>query len=668
MESFDSTSGSSGTGVALRLLGPLKLSRDGETVPLPPSRKVRLLIAYLALASHPVSRERLCELLWQVPNDPRGELRWCLSKLRRLLDEPGRVRVITDEGRVSLDLEGCDVDALKILRAASEGIARHADDELAELATAFDGDLLDGMDVDGSPDLQHWLTGRRTEFRSLNALICAETARRSAPGTARGLTAARDWLETAPLDHEAHLRFLAELVQRGMAAEAARHVDAASQSFAAEGIDFAPIRAAWTTMRRVQVPLVAAAPLTDTPDSATPPAARRVSVAVMPFSELSHGVEIPCELGNALTHDVISRLARLRSIFVIARGSVFAIASEALGLREIGERLAVDYVTTGYLERSPGMTAVTVEVAEAATSRILWTDRFEADAIAHFPVLDALCDGIVSAIASEIEAAERNRAMLKPADSLDAWESYHRGLWHMYNFTAQENARAAEFFRRSVELDPTFSRSWAGLSFTHWQSAFQRWDDREGQTRQALEAAGRSLLADSQNPAAYWAMGRALWLSGDMAEGTRALEQSVHLSPNFALGHYAVSFVHAQNGDPDAAIASSDHSRLLSPCDPLLFGMLGTRAMALARLGRYDEAAEWSVKAASRPNAHVHIVAMAAYSLALAGRLEEARAHVIRLKRQNAAYDVSHFLDTFRFDADTQSLYRSAARSIGLAR
>ena len=54
----------------------------------------------------------------------------------------------------------------------------------------------------------------------------------------------------------------------------------------------------------------------------------------------------------------------------------------------------------------------------------------------------------------------------------------------------------------------------------------------------------------------------------------------------------------------------------------LLFGMLGTRAMALVRLARYDEAAEWGLKAATRPNAHVHIQAIAAHCLALAGRVE----------------------------------------------
>ena len=69
------------------MLGPLRIHWDGATLALPASRKVRALFAYPALAPLPVSRSQLCEVLWDVPNDPRGELRWCLSKIRSLVDD-----------------------------------------------------------------------------------------------------------------------------------------------------------------------------------------------------------------------------------------------------------------------------------------------------------------------------------------------------------------------------------------------------------------------------------------------------------------------------------------------------------------------------------------------------------------------------------------------------
>jgi DNA-binding SARP family transcriptional activator len=73
--------------LSLKFLGDLTIARDGERVDLPPSRKTRALLAYLALTGRAFRREHLCELLWEIPDDPRGSLRWSLSKLRRLVDD-----------------------------------------------------------------------------------------------------------------------------------------------------------------------------------------------------------------------------------------------------------------------------------------------------------------------------------------------------------------------------------------------------------------------------------------------------------------------------------------------------------------------------------------------------------------------------------------------------
>ncbi|MEP9398968.1 transcriptional regulator [Mesorhizobium sp. KR2-14] len=654
----------------LRLLGPVQVSRGGVPLPLPASRKVRALLAYLAVARGPVSREKLCDLLWDGPSDPRGELRWCLSRLRVVLDTNDRRRVSAVDDRISVDLDGCDVDALRLLEAVRGGLDRLDLQELVAIASRCDGDFLEGIVIHNSPAFEHWLGGRRSEFRSCQLEIVAEIGRRTPVGSAEGLPAARRWIDLAGLDTGANIRFLSELLHRRMLDECNRHLATAARLFADEGLDFAPVRAAWEQLRRAAAqPAVVAAsePVREAAQAIHPAASRRASIAVMPFRELGAGPQGRHGLGSAVTHDVISRLARLRSLFVIARGSVFAVAEEGLGLPEIGRRLGVDYVATGFMEQHGHGVCVIVEVAEAPTARIIWTGEFEARSAERLAILDEIGDGIVSSIAAEIENEERNRAILKPPDSLDAWEAYHRGLWHMYRFTPEENTRAAEFFRLSTRLDPTFSRAHAGLSFTHWQRAFQRWNDREAETRNALETAGQSLLVDDQNPAAHWSMGRALWLCGDHDEAVRELEQSVRLSPNFALGHYALAFVHSQSGDPAAAIASSDHSRLLSPCDPLLFGMLGSRALALVSLGAFEEAAQWGVKAAARPNAHVHIVAIAALCLALAGRIEDARNYASRIRLQSSGYRIDNFLDTFRFAPDISARYRKAAALIGMS-
>src|SRR6185436_7568788 len=157
---------------------------------------------------------------------------------------------------------------------------------------------------------------------------------------------------------------------------------------------------------------------------------------------------------------------------------------------------------------------------------------------------------------------------------------------------------------------------------------------RAQQIEAALATAGHSLSADDRDPAAHWAMGRALWLRGGIAaqeEALAELQRSIELSPNFALGHYTLGFVHSQSGDPRSAIDATKYSRQLSPFDPLQFAMLASRALAHVRLGEFEEAAAWAVKASARPNAHAHSLAIAAMSLALANRREEAGKFVARI-------------------------------------
>ena len=278
----------------------------------------------------------------------------------------------------------------------------------------------------------------------------------------------------------------------------------------------------------------------------------------------------------------------------------------------------------------------------------------------------AIVDRIVAAIAEEIETTESNRAILKPPSSLDAWEAYHRGLWHMYKFRGPDNQEAARFFRDSLALDPTFSRAYAGLSFTHFQNAFLGLtEDRAKQIELAFESAGQSLGADDRDPAAHWAMGRALWLRGAHDDSISELQRCLELSPNFALGHYTLGFVHSQSGDPRAAIEASNYSRQLSPFDPLQFAMLASRGLAHVRLGELEEAAEWAVRATARPNAHVHILAIAAACLALANRHDEARTFVARIRAVAPAYGIEDFLRSFHFAPDDAQLFRRAARRIG---
>ena len=654
----------------IRVLGPLKVLRNGVEIALPSSRKVRALLAYFALAPGATGRSDLCEMLWDVPNDPRGELRWCLSKIRAAVDDPGRQRLKARRDTVALDLSDCAVDAAMVARATERDHRTHTLDELRHLVSLYNGEVLDGLEVDRSPVFNAWLAAQRRRYRSCHAALLEALARNAAGDEA--FQAIEALVRIAPFDVEAHTMLLAALASQRRFRDGDRHVEATANLFEADGLDAAPVREAWRLAKaRTESPRTANVPAAVIdPSGAEPPTARtarRASIAIMPFTESGGPPAEAGGLASALVHDVITRLAKLRSLFVIAQGTVFALHERGIGFQDSGRMLGVDYVVGGGLLRRGGRVVVQVELTETRTARVIWAESFEAPARDALVVLDGIGNRIVSSVVAEIEAVERNRAVLKTPNSLDAWEAYHRGLWHMYRFTKPDNDQARHLFEQAVRLDPTFSRAHSGLSFTYWQDGFQGWSpERHKMLDLAHAAASESLLTDDGDPAAHWAMGRALWLRGRHDEAVSELEQAVDLSPNFALAHYNLAFVHATTGDPGAAVAFSDQSRDLSPYDPMLFGMLGARAMALARLGRFDEAADWGLKAAARPNSHPHIRGIAAYSLALADRMEEARAQLKAMRAAVPGYSFAEFQAAFRFDAKGMTVFQRGARKLGV--
>ena len=648
--------------IRVRMLGPLTLEREGVALELPASRKARALLAYLALAQAPVSRTSLCELLWDAPSDPRGELRWSLSKVRGIVDTPGRRRVHTRGDSIELDLSDCDVDAKQVAQAADQGIAELEPDRLRALAALLCGDFLEGLEIDGSPVFNGWLTAQRRRFRACHAAVLEHLA--GSVSDDEAFEHLDKWMQLAPFDPRVHQAVLASLARRGRIREGEEHLAATVRLFEAEGLNASSIAEAWRSARNITV--VAA----DRREEATLAAAtspqRHGSIAVMPFLDRSTGALARGGIADALAHDVITRLAKLRSLFVIAQGTVFALHERQIGAEEAGRMLNVDYVVSGSVHVQGERLTVSAELVETRGARIAWTETFQRRLDDAFVVLEEIGNQIVASVAAEIETIERNRAVLKPPNSLDAWEAYHRGLWHMYRYVKADNDQARHFFQTALRLDPTFSRAYAGLSFTHFQDAFQSWEQHAIAVEHAYRAAAHGLLADERDPAVHWAMGRALWLRRQPDESVVELERSIDLSPNFALGHYNLSFVHSILGDARKAIAYSDHSRELSPFDPMLFGMLATRAMALVRLGRFEEAAGWALKAAARPNAFPHIHAIAALTHALAGSLDKAQECAAIVRRTAPSYGLADFLVTFPFDAEGEALFRKAARIIGM--
>lgn len=149
----------------IKVLGELSLELNGTKINLPPSKKTRALLAFLLLTKRPHRRDRLCELFWDVPDDPRGALRWSLSKLRSIVNAPNVDRVIADRERVEIDTTDINID-LRVIEETLEN-KNLSREYLQGLVAQLEEPLLEGLDLPNHSTFQNWLTAERSSIEQL---------------------------------------------------------------------------------------------------------------------------------------------------------------------------------------------------------------------------------------------------------------------------------------------------------------------------------------------------------------------------------------------------------------------------------------------------------------------------------------------------------------------
>jgi len=203
------------TTLALKFLGDLEVTRDGTPTSLPPSRKTRALLAFLALNRRAYRREYLCELLWEVPDDPRGSLRWSLSKLRQLVDDDTHQRIVADRTRVEFNATDVAIDLCELKALTDVELDRCPLAQLESAALRYGGNPLEGLELPTFHDFDAWLVterecATRAQMRLLTALV-----QRLRGEPERSLPYARSLVRIAPYDENARATLIRLLVALG---------------------------------------------------------------------------------------------------------------------------------------------------------------------------------------------------------------------------------------------------------------------------------------------------------------------------------------------------------------------------------------------------------------------------------------------------------------------
>lgn len=345
---------------------------------------------------------------------------------------------------------------------------------------------------------------------------------------------------------------------------------------------------------------------TELPETGAPKrqSGQKPVLAVMPCANLG-GKPDEEYLGDGFTEDIITALARHRSLFVIARNSVFAFKGHSGDIRNVGEKLGADYIVEGSIRRLGGNIRVTAHLIETDTGQLLWADRYDERVEALFEVQDAITNMIVASIETQIGTAERSRLARRAPVSLRAWDLFQLGTRHLYKSTKHDNLEAQRLLRLAIDNDDRLASAHAYLSYAILLSMlYFDAEPEEARLEDVLRIARRAKEIDDRDAMVRFVYGRALLARGAYVDALDELEQAAELNPALAMSYCGIGDSLAYEGRYEEAFRHFARAIELGAHDPQRWAFLAYRAMAHLFARQFRLAADWAQKAIRVPNCH----------------------------------------------------------------
>lgn len=314
------------------------------------------------------------------------------------------------------------------------------------------------------------------------------------------------------------------------------------------------------------------------------------SIVVLPFENMSGDPE-QGYFADGITEDLMTALAKLSGIFVIARNSAFSYKGRAVKVQDVSRELGVRHVLEGSVRKAGKRLRITAQLIDGLTGGHVWAERYDRDTDDIFAVQDEVTEEIVSVLAVKLTSREKGRLGHRSTGNLEAYEAFLRGREQFWRHTKQGMALARPQLEAAVARDPDFALAWATLALAHNMDYINRWTTTPHHSQeQALALAARALQLDAEEPWVHFAVSTTCLWAKRVDEALDAARRALELEPNFAPAHAALGNALVYAGQARESLAHVARAMRLDPFYPSIY--LYIYGLAQYLIGEYRDATE----------------------------------------------------------------------------
>lgn len=388
------------------------------------------------------------------------------------------------------------------------------------------------------------------------------------------------------------------------------------------------------------------------------------SIVVLPFTNMSGDPEQEF-FADGLTEDIITELSRHHELFVISRNSSFVYKNRAVNVREVAEKLEVQYLVEGSVRKIGERVRVTVQLIDTANDAHIWADKYDRKLVDIFAIQDEVTAAIAATLPGRVEAAQRDQlARAKPAN-MAAYECVLAAKVLHHRSTIADNERARTLIERAVALDPDYAHAHAWRACILGQAWVHNWcEDRDAVWNNIMAALDRALALDNNDADVHRILAAVNVNNNELTTARYHQERALALNPNYDLVVVQQGELLTWLGRPEEGIEWIRKAMQLNPHHPERFWSHLGKAHFAAR--QYGEAIE-AFMHLSTMDAAQHAFAAACYGWL--GDEIAAAAHLGKIRTLDPQFDLDSFIATLHYaqESDVQHV-REGLLKAGIAK